>query len=93
MSPTNDARDIARSVSVSAVMSLHVSGWRLCSRPDCARVARACLTYDYSTSTVWLDPLPADSDPNHYDLCEHHATHLRVPHGWELLDRRVAAAS
>lgn len=68
-------------------------GVRLCARPDCARAAAACLTYDYSTSTVWLDPLRLDTDPNHYDLCEAHATRLRVPHRWRLLDRRISVAA
>lgn len=68
-------------------------GVRLCARPDCARPAATCLTYDYATSTVWLDALRVEGDPHHYDLCEAHAARLRVPHGWQLLDRRPSAAA
>jgi len=76
--------------SVAATMSSvrQLPGVRLCSRPDCARAGSVCLTYDYARSTVWLDHLPAEADPHEYDLCESHATRLRVPHGWELVDRR-----
>lgn len=76
---------------MSAVRQLR--GGRLCSRPDCARAAAVCLTYDYAMSTVWLDHLPVESDPHEYNLCELHAARLRVPHGWQLLDRRSSATA
>jgi len=36
---------------------------------------------------VWVDDL-TDRDPSRYDLCELHAARVRVPHGWNLVDRR-----
>ncbi|HEY7137761.1 MAG TPA: DUF3499 family protein [Acidimicrobiia bacterium] len=62
-------------------------GGRICARPDCARSATSSLTYHYGTSSVWVDEL-ADRDPSRYDLCELHAGRVRVPHGWNLVDRR-----
>jgi uncharacterized protein DUF3499 len=62
---------------------------RQCSRPDCAERAVVMLTYSYGHSRVWLDHLPAERDPHAYDLCDVHASALRVPLGWHLSDRRV----
>jgi len=64
---------------------------RRCARPDCALSAAASLSYDYHGRTVWLDDGPAP-DPSHHDLCDGHAGRLRVPSGWELIDRRAAVA-
>ncbi|MCZ7526852.1 MAG: DUF3499 domain-containing protein [Acidimicrobiia bacterium] len=61
---------------------------RLCVRPDCPAPARASLAYEYGARTVWVDELVAEPSPSSYDLCERHAACLRVPHGWELVDRR-----
>ena len=65
---------------------------RRCAPPECALVAAASFSYDYRTRTVWLDDglVPA---PSHHDLCGGHAERLRVPHGWQLIDRRAAAAA
>jgi hypothetical protein len=48
----------------------------------------ATLTYQYARSMAWLDELSDVRDPHGYDLCEHHAERLRVPHGWRLEERR-----
>jgi hypothetical protein len=64
---------------------------RRCARPDCALPAAASLSYDYRARTVWLDDGLAP-DPSHHDLCEGHAARLRVPSGWQLIDRRAAVA-
>jgi hypothetical protein len=64
---------------------------RRCARPDCALPAAASLSYDYRARTVWLDDGPAP-DPSHHDLCDGHAARLRVPSGWQLVDRRAAVA-
>jgi hypothetical protein len=64
---------------------------RRCARPDCARAAAASLSYDYRARTAWLDDGPADG-PSHQDLCEGHAARLRVPSGWQLVDRRSVVA-
>lgn len=60
---------------------------RRCARPDCARVPAASLTYDYGARAVWIDPA-GEPHPSSYDLCARHAGRLRVPYGWQLVDRR-----
>lgn len=62
---------------------------RSCAKPGCNVSATATLAYDYAESRALLESLEADSHPMHYDLCTHHADHLRVPQGWELDDRRL----
>jgi Protein of unknown function (DUF3499) len=64
---------------------------RRCARPDCALPAAASLSYDYRARMVWLDDGLAP-DPSHHALCERHAARLRVPSGWQLVDRRAAVA-
>ncbi|MBV8950821.1 MAG: DUF3499 family protein [Actinobacteria bacterium] len=65
---------------------------RLCARPECGRAATSSLTYHYASSAVWMDPLPSEREPSHYDLCDLHAARVQVPHGWRLVDRRGAHA-
>ena len=60
---------------------------RQCSRPGCAEAATVTLTYQYVSAVVWLEDLHAERDPHNYDLCQRHAAHLSVPHGWSLQDR------
>jgi|JRHI01.1.fsa_nt_gi hypothetical protein len=74
-------------------MPLLRSGARLCARPECGRAATSSLTYHYGSGSVWVDPLVAERDPACYDLCELHAARVRVPHGWNLVDRRHARSS
>jgi Protein of unknown function (DUF3499) len=62
---------------------------RRCARPDCALGTEASFGYDYRNRTVWLDDGLAPA-PSHHDLCGGHAARLRVPHGWQLIDRRAA---
>src|SRR2546423_3177879 len=64
---------------------------RRCARPVCALAAAASLSYDYRARTVWLDDGPAP-DPSHHDLCDGHAARLRVPSGWQPVDRRAPVA-
>jgi Protein of unknown function (DUF3499) len=74
---------------LSATMDPVVS--RRCARPDCAGVAAASLSFDYRARTVWLDE-GVEPEPSRHDLCVVHASKLRVPHGWRLIDRRRRAA-
>ena len=62
---------------------------RQCSRPGCAETAVATLTYMYARQFVWLDDLAGERDPHAYDLCDRHASRVRVPNGWRFDDRRV----
>lgn len=64
---------------------------RTCAKPSCNVSATTTLTYDYSGSTVWIEPLAAEAHPMRYDLCADHADHLRVPVGWVLQDERPVA--
>jgi hypothetical protein len=54
-------------------------------------VATSSLTYHYGSGSVWVDRLTPESDPSSYDLCGLHAARVRVPHGWNLVDRRDGA--
>lgn len=62
---------------------------RSCSRPGCAAQAAATFSYDYGSSTVWLDDLAPEAHPATYDLCAPHAGRLAPPRGWQLADRRT----
>jgi hypothetical protein len=61
---------------------------RLCARPGCGEVATASLSFQYATSTVWLDDLGA-KEPSTIDLCARHADRLAAPKGWTGHDRRA----
>ena len=65
---------------------------RQCARPGCGETAIATLSYQYATSTVWLDEVAHEPDPSTYDLCRRHAAGMTVPRGWRLEDRRGALA-
>ncbi|MGZ7495982.1 DUF3499 domain-containing protein [Corynebacterium sp. ZY180755] len=58
---------------------------RRCSRPGCGKPAVATLTYAYAQSTAVVGPLVRNSDPHSWDLCEHHASRITAPRGWELV--------
>lgn len=59
---------------------------RQCSRPGCAEPATVTLTYQYANAVAWLEDLHDERNPHAYDLCQRHAAHLSVPHGWRLED-------
>ncbi|MCB0952083.1 MAG: DUF3499 family protein [Microthrixaceae bacterium] len=61
---------------------------RSCARPGCAEGAVATLSYAYADSAVWLEDLASEGHPMTHDLCELHATNVRVPRGWNLKDTR-----
>ncbi|HEX7277389.1 MAG TPA: DUF3499 family protein [Acidimicrobiales bacterium] len=62
---------------------------RLCARPGCGEAASATLSFQYATSTVWLDDVGA-KEPHTIDLCARHADRLAPPKGWTGHDRRAA---
>lgn len=66
---------------------------RQCSKTTCDRPAVATLTYVYAEQTAVLGPLATYAEPHTYDLCEHHATRLTAPRGWDVvrLDHRIDA--
>ncbi len=61
---------------------------RLCARPGCGQPAAATLSFQYASSTVWLDDL-GPKEPSTIDLCGHHADRLAAPKGWTGHDRRA----
>jgi len=63
---------------------------RLCARPGCGEPATASLSFQYATSTVWLDDLGI-KEPHSIDLCGRHADRLAAPKGWTGHDRRAAS--
>lgn len=65
----------------------------LCARPGCQDSATAWLTYDYEDRRVWLDSRPDPAAGAQWPLCTLHAERLRVPQGWEQMDRRAAPRS
>ena len=77
----------------SASCSVCLVPARQCARPDCSRPSDASLSYHYESRTVWIEPLQPNADPSRYDMCDVHARTLRVPHGWELVDRRTEPVS
>ena len=64
---------------------------RLCARPGCGAEATANLTFQYATSTVWLDDLGVNKEPHTIDLCARHADRLAAPKGWTGHDRRASS--
>ena len=58
-----------------------------CIRPGCGEPADAVLTYDYASSTVWLDDL-GEVVGGAWPLCGHHADGIKMPIGWSCEDRR-----
>ncbi len=63
---------------------------RLCARPGCGEAATATLSFQYVSSTVWLDDL-GPKEPSAIDLCGRHADRLAAPKGWTGHDRRASS--
>lgn len=66
---------------------------RTCARPGCARGAVATLSYAYADGVVTLEDLALEAHPMVHDLCDAHASGLRVPMGWELRDQRSSTTA
>jgi hypothetical protein len=62
---------------------------RPCSRSACGAPAVATITYSYRDSLVVMGPLATESAPEAYDLCQRHASLLKVPGGWQLMRYRA----
>ncbi|HTN99523.1 MAG TPA: DUF3499 family protein [Microthrixaceae bacterium] len=61
---------------------------RKCARSACPSPATATLSYSYADGVVWLEDLLPEAHPMLHDMCEHHASSLSVPLGWNLRDER-----
>jgi len=66
---------------------------RRCSRPTCATLANATLSFDYAKQQAVLTPLISELRPELYDLCAAHADRTSPPRGWSLADDRFTAPS
>jgi hypothetical protein len=66
---------------------------RQCAHTTCIAEAEACLRFDYSARSAWVDDLEPVASPDAYDLCGGHADGLTVPVGWTRTDRRATARS
>ena len=51
------------------------------------------MSYAYADGVVWLEDLAPEAHPMVHDLCDAHASTVRVPRGWELRDQRTAAVA
>lgn len=67
-----------------------IAAQRRCIRAGCRWPASATLTYSYDKSTVWVEDLLPQRQPNTYDLCAAHAERTTVPIGWLKEDLRIA---
>lgn len=69
---------------------------RLCERPGCSAPASCSYGIDTSGLRVWIDALGAAPAPGvgarSGALCRRHADAMVVPRGWQVDDRRAAAA-
>ncbi len=63
---------------------------RSCTRSGCREVAEVSLEFQYASSTIWVDYLAKEREPNVYDLCIKHWQRFVPPSGWSLDDRRRA---
>jgi Protein of unknown function (DUF3499) len=63
-----------------------------CSRPACVGKPAAWLAYDYGSRCAWIDDeVGGQADrSSRWPLCERHADNLRVPRGWQCVDRRAS---
>lgn len=76
---------VAYKTSTNSLDFWVVNPIRRCSRPGCGKPAVATLTYAYAQSTAVVGPLVRNNDPHSWDLCEHHASKITAPRGWELV--------
>ncbi|MEN9802164.1 MAG: hypothetical protein RLZ37_1289 [Actinomycetota bacterium] len=63
---------------------------RSCTRSGCRETAEVSLEFQYSSSTIWIDDLADEREPNVYELCAKHWSRFAPPSGWSLDDRRRA---
>lgn len=61
---------------------------RICSRPTCRNYADVTLTYDYEDRMMAVGPLLQTPTDGGYDLCDVHASRLRPPSGWTVVQHR-----
>lgn len=63
---------------------------RTCTRSGCREPAEVSLEFQYASSTIWIDDLADEREPNVYELCAKHWSRFVPPGGWSLDDRRRA---
>ena len=63
---------------------------RTCTRSGCRETPEVSLEFQDSSSTIWIDDLAGEREPNVYELCAQHWSRFAPPSGWSLDDRRRA---
>ncbi|MBM3828152.1 MAG: DUF3499 family protein [Actinobacteria bacterium] len=63
---------------------------RSCTRNACREVPHVTLVFHYPSSTIWVDQLSDERQPNEYEFCVTHWQRFQPPSGWSLDDRRRA---
>ncbi|MFM9036485.1 MAG: DUF3499 family protein [Actinomycetota bacterium] len=63
---------------------------RSCTRNGCREVAHVMVVFHYPSSTIWIDHLEDQREPNVYEFCSTHWSRFQPPSGWSMDDRRRA---
>ena len=63
---------------------------RSCTRSGCREAPEVSLEFQYSSSTIWIDDVADEREPNVYELCSKHWSRFAPRSGWSLDDRRRA---
>lgn len=63
---------------------------RSCTRNGCREEAHVTVVFHYASSTIWVDHLADERQPNVYEFCSTHWQRFQPPSGWSLDDRRRA---
>ena len=61
---------------------------RSCTRSGCRETAEVALEFQYASSSIWIDDVAPEREPNVYELCGKHWARFAPPNGWSVDDRR-----
>lgn len=61
---------------------------RACAKPNCGSEAAATMALRYESKRVLVVDLLEEPDRNLVDLCDTHASRLKPPLGWDIVDER-----
>lgn len=68
----------------------YLAGMRSCIRNGCRDEAHVLVVFHYPSSTIWIDHLEEQREPNVYEFCATHWNRFQPPSGWSMDDRRRA---
>jgi len=63
---------------------------RSCTRNGCREESHVMVVFQYATSSIWVDHLADERQPNVYEFCATHWQRFQPPSGWSMDDRRRA---